>query len=307
MTKMRKFVLLTMALVLTLGVGFAQKPLKPVPQGQMRTTVQPDEKQQAELKKEFQSETEMKKADAEEKQTANYELKRAPAPGEVKPTPVPKGLKNTFVDSKGADFTLIYSTASTSSPGVYETTLGAFSAAGTQLATISLSYQAMEYVDGTIYVTTYNDLTDADTYGSFDPETGVYTLIKSGGSVADAITMAWNPVDDNVYATQWGTSTSSPFGKIDVATGDWTALGNVPGLVYMAIDNDGVCYGINAGNNTFGTINLANGSFTTIATYSENINYIQDLVVDRETNELYWGRRVKIGRASCRERVSVKV
>ena len=199
---------------------------------------------------------------------------------------------------RGNDSPLIYATPASPwnymTGETYKTTLGAISGTHQQLSTIYESYQAMEFVDGTIYVVTYDDDYETNSFGTFDPNTGVFTVIKSIGA-PDAISMAWNPIDNNVYVVQWGSSTSCPFGKVDIATGNYTSLGSVPGYLYITIDNNGVCYGVGGSllEGKFGTINLANGSFTQIST-SDPINYIQDLFIDRETNELYYGYRADL-------------
>jgi hypothetical protein len=69
----------------------------------------------------------------------------------------------------------------------------------------------------------------------------------------------------------------------------------VPGIFAIAIDNNGVCYGVNlvtSGSSRFGTINLSNGNFSQISTFSEQLNYIQSLSIDRGTNELYHAARI---------------
>jgi len=93
-----------------------------------------------------------------------------------------------------------------------------------------------------------------------------------------------------VYVTQWN---GGAFGTVDVATGNFTNIAQMPigteHTIFMAIDNDGVAYGIKNTTSTFGTINLATAEFTPITTgLSFTPAQIQNLGVDRETNELYW-------------------
>ena len=210
---------------------------------------------------------------------------------QVKAPLVPEPAAATNFDmnpfSRGADSPLFYSTNSASEPGVYVSTLGTFNTAAQKLASISLSYQAMVEVNDEVYVVTYQGPPDVNTFGKVNKTTGQFTLIKS--SAPDACSMARNPVDGKVYYTVWGSATSSQFGEIDVATGNHTPKGTVPGIFYIAIDNGGVCYGVRTSGG-FGTINLANGTFSQISTY-ENLNFIQDMAVDFETNELYHIRR----------------
>jgi len=228
---------------------------------------------------------------------------KVPSPGAVTQitTHALEATTALLVCNKGPESPLYYSTASNSSPGVYKTTLGTFNTAAQQLSTITLSYQAMVEVDNVIYIVTYNSSNDANTFGKIDNTTGQFTQIKA--TAPDAISMACNPVDNKVYYTIWGTGTSSQFGEIDITTGNHTPKGNVPGLFYIAIDNDGVCYGVGT-SGVFGTVNLANGAFSQISTYGD-LNFIQDMAVDFETNELYhfrrWGTTTAPGTPSLRK------
>ena len=201
---------------------------------------------------------------------------------------------------KGAASPLFFSTTGTGA-GVFASTLGTFNTAAQQLATISLSYQSMVEVNDVLYVVTYNSTSGANTFGKVDKTTGQFTQIKS--TTADAISMAYNPVDGNVYYTIWGTNTSSQFGTIDVLTGNYTAKGSVPGLFYIAIDNDGICYGVGT-SGVFGKVSLTNGAFSQTSTY-DDLNFIQDMAVDFETNDLYhyrrWGTQTAPGTPSLRK------
>jgi len=160
----------------------------------------------------------------------------------------------------------------------------------------------MVEVDDVIYVVTYQaGPPEVNTFGKVDKITGQFTQIKA--TAPDAISMTWNPVDGNVYYTVWGSNTSSQFGSIDVTTGNHTPKGTVPGLFYIAIDNDGICYGVGTAG-VFGTVSLTNGAFSQISTYGD-LNFIQDMAVDFETNELYhfrrWGTVASPGTPSFRK------
>ena len=192
---------------------------------------------------------------------------------------------------RGPNSTLLYSTSQADpNPGVYTTTLENFAQPGTMLAPITLSYQAMEVVEGVIYVITYNASTELNTFGLLNPTTGAFTEITPY-NIPDASSMAWNPMDNSLYVVQWGGGGGSPFGKINLASGTFTPVGTVPGVFYIAIDNEGICYGLDLSHNLFGTVDLTSGAFTQIKEYTDNFNRIQDLVIDRETNELYHNAR----------------
>jgi hypothetical protein len=192
---------------------------------------------------------------------------------------------------RGNDSELIYSTAPTAISGVFKTTVGGYDQQGEQLAEISLSYQAMVEVEGTIYVVTCDPNTNDNTFGMLDPDTGVFTQIASGSNVPNAASMAWDPTTDEVYVAQWDDSGSSPFGKINLTNGTFTSYANLPGIFLIAIDNAGVCYGLSMGfTEAFGTINLSNGEFTQISTYG-SMNWNQDIGIDFETDILYHAYR----------------
>lgn len=193
---------------------------------------------------------------------------------------------NTLLRGDNSD--LIYSTAATSTSALYKTTVGEYDQSGTQLSAISLSYQAMLEIEGTIYVVTYNSGSGANTFGTLNAETGVFTQIASGGSVPDAISMAYNPIDGQVYCTQF----QAAFGKINLTNGAFTSIASKSDVIYIAIDDAGVCYAltVSPSGSTFGTMNLTNGQIAQISTYGA-ANYIQDIGIDFETDILYHAYR----------------
>ena len=201
-----------------------------------------------------------------------------------------------FVDAdgfRGDTSPMIYSTASTSTSAVHKTTVGGWNQTGTQLSSISVSYQAMIHVNGEIGVVTYGG--GANTYGKLNPNTGAFTLINSNNSqVPDAISMAQHPNGD-IYVTEWDDyGVGGRFGKINFATGVFTQVGTLPadGQYYIAIDIDGTCYAIKVNTTAcaFGKLNLTNGQFTQTSTFGDG-NYIQDLEIDKETGILYHAYR----------------
>ena len=159
---------------------------------------------------------------------------------------------------------------------------------GTQLGSAGTNIQASEYINGTLYAVSYTS--SGNNFGIVDQTTGAFSIIKSNFQ-NDCVSLCYNPTNGLTYAFAWGTQTASSFGTVDLATGDYSPIGNTPGIYYAAIDNDGICYGIPLNPNAdafFGTINLANGSFSQKTTYSFPTNWVQEMSIDRETNELYW-------------------
>lgn len=209
--------------------------------------------------------------------------------------------KQTTIDfSKSAASQVIYAMPTDiTNPAIKITTLENFGVSATQLGSVTDDYQCMEWVDtdgdgeGIIYAVTYGS--SGNKFGTIDPTTGIFTVINS--STADAIGMAWHPLTNDVYVSLWGSGTSSGFGKINLTTGVYTQVGTVPGLFTIAIDNDGICYGISLAEK-FGTINLTDGTFTEIATSDLNLNYVQNMSIDRGTNNLYWVRRADVSESA---------
>ena len=166
----------------------------------------------------------------------------------------------------------------------YKGTLSNYS--GTLLGSAGRNMQASEYINGTLYAVSYSG---GNQFGTVNQATGAFTIIKSGFA-NDAVSMCYNPTNGLTYCFAWG---GGSFGTVNLATGDYTHVANGPtgnsGTMFAAIDNDGVCYALRQGTNDFGTINLATGAFTKIgANLPFQPGSVQEVTVDRETNELYW-------------------
>ena len=185
--------------------------------------------------------------------------------------------------------------------GIYKTTMNNL----TQWTNIYLDdekyIQSMEYINGNIYAIFVVDVEIAE--GEFfpipglmkiDPNTDEITIIQNVVH-ADATGLAWNPIDDQVYVTTWYKELS----RIDLVTGETTDIAEVDDVYTIAIDNDGICYAQAITGETdapFGTLDLTTGVFTQIKNQGGNPNeviaFMQNLEIDRETNELYWNKRV---------------
>ena len=153
---------------------------------------------------------------------------------------------------------------------------------GTSLGYIAPEFlNSMCYVDGIYYFAT----STSGLFGTFDPETGTFTTIKTGNNSGS---IAYNPVDGNLYGIQLGSG--AIIYSIDPATGDETQVitaTNSNFVLGLEFNNDGRCFVIDATIDGISEINTTTGEFTTIA-HHFNINYGQDLSCDRETNTLYW-------------------
>ncbi len=179
-----------------------------------------------------------------------------------------------------------------SDPDIYKYNL--LTGAETKLGRITTNLQCMEYIDGTMYGITYNNSGSNDLV-TVDMSTGALTTVKSG-ITADGIGLAHNEVDGKTYVSTW----DKKFGSIDLTTGTYTNISTVPYIFTIAIDNVGVCYAQSLWDyngdhlSRFGTLDLADGSYTEITTYEEEVDYVQNMSVDRKTNDLYWMQRLDI-------------
>jgi len=158
---------------------------------------------------------------------------------------------------------------------------------------IGTNVQCMEYIDGVLYGVNYGS--GANNFGKIDTETGTWTTIKSNFA-SDGIALCWNPVDDNVYVAPWTGQDplGTIFGKVDLATGNVTTIadfGPSGETFFMAIDNDGIAYAVDLQEEAFGTVDLTNGNFNPISYIDWDVNYISNMSIDRETNEIYWAAR----------------
>ncbi len=182
---------------------------------------------------------------------------------------------------RGVNSDVYYGYGSTTT--LYKATLSSFP--GTALPSSGTQIQASEYINGTLYVVTYSS---GNTFGTVNQTTGAITVIKNNFS-NDAVSLCYNPANGMTYVFGWN---GGSFGTVNLTTGAYTHIASMPTgdayTMYAAIDNNGVCYAVRNTTNEFGTINLATGVFTLIANVSNTANYIQELSIDRETNELYW-------------------
>lgn len=160
---------------------------------------------------------------------------------------------------------------------------------GTRLGGVTTDVQCMEYIDGTLYGITYSSSSVTNDLITVDPANGAITVVEAG-IAADGIGMAVNPLTGKVYVSTW----DSKFGTIDLATGAYTNIATWAEKFTIAIDNDGICYAQaipSASNAKFGIVDLETGAFTQLTTRPNTVAYVQNMGVDRQTNELYWIER----------------
>lgn len=187
--------------------------------------------------------------------------------------------------------------------GIYKTTMNNL----TQWTHIyqpdgDIDIQSMEYVNGNIYAI-YVEYIDGWGDGEPFPFPGLMKIDPVTDDVvivedligSDGTGLAWNPVDDQVYVTTW----YNELFRIDLITGETTEIARVDTVYTIAIDNDGICYAqaiTKKARAPFGTLDLTTGVFTEITSregnHNDEVTYMQNLEIDRETNELYWNKRI---------------
>jgi len=87
------------------------------------------------------------------------------------------------------------------------------------------SIQALEYIEGIIYAVRWSG---GNQFGTFNPTNGAFTTIKANfhSTGCDAASMAYNPVNGLTYVFPWTgpDSDGTRFGTVNLATGDFTTI-----------------------------------------------------------------------------------
>ena len=125
-------------------------------------------------------------------------------------------------------------------------------------------------------------------FGTINPATGVQTIIRTGNNCGS---VAYNHADNTMYGASLGSS--STLYTIDPATGVETSVVTVTDdtayfVMAMTITNDGRFIVVNASRESIDELNPTTGALTPLVPAGFNINYGQDIAVDRETNTVYW-------------------
>ena len=134
------------------------------------------------------------------------------------------------------------------------------------------------YVDGTYYFSN-----SSGTFGVFSPETGL-TVIATG--VPYGQTIEYNPVDGKMY----GTNTYGELYEVNRYDGSYTYLTNLSTsfLLSFTITNEGRFILCDGGDECIKEYDPVTGELIPLIYVDWNINYGQDMAMDRETNEVYW-------------------
>jgi hypothetical protein len=151
--------------------------------------------------------------------------------------------------------------------------------------------RAMEYIDGKAYLLDYISLTQVRRLGILDLQTGEVSFYANSALPSNIMSMTWHPLSGEVFVSDF----YGVLGKLDINARTYSSTGTIEGgrPTALAIDNYGICYGIQLGTvGAFGTVDLETGAFTKIADIPLYVNYIQDIAIDHSTNRLYWIARI---------------
>jgi len=101
---------------------------------------------------------------------------------------------------------------------------------GSQIGTSGGAVQCLEYIDGVLYGVRY--ASSANQFGTINQTTGAFSVTKANFHTqgADAASMAYNPVDGKTYVFPWTSNDSqgSRFGTVNLANGDFTTIATWP-------------------------------------------------------------------------------
>ena len=121
-------------------------------------------------------------------------------------------------------------------------------------------------------------------FGTFDPENGFTQIATSRPySIIEA-----NPANGKLYGM--GTGANGSIYEVNPEDGSYTAVGtlNTSYGMTFTITNEGRFIICDAGDETIKEWDPETDATTTLLAVDFNINYGQDMAMDRETNEVYW-------------------
>jgi len=139
-----------------------------------------------------------------------------------------------------------------------------------------------------------------DIYAIDQATAGLFTIAKDTGVTTPVATLtgapagvtftgiSWNPVDSTFYVLATD-GTTTTFFSLDSGTGALTTIGvtgNALGI-WIAIDNAGIIYMADVGDDSLYTIDATTGVGTIVGALGVDINFAQEADIDPTTNTLY--------------------
>ena len=136
-------------------------------------------------------------------------------------------------------------------------------------------------MNGTYYFSTHNGI-----FGTINSESGL-TVIATGRPFGQ---IEYNPVDGKLYGLSFGLGSDVTLYEVNPFDGSYTMIAIVPTsfVISFTITNEGRFILCDAGDDCIKEYDLATGELTPLIYVDWNINYGQDMAMDRETNEVYW-------------------
>lgn len=137
------------------------------------------------------------------------------------------------------------------------------------------------YMDGMYYYAN-----TSNTFGTIDPETGLMEQIASNVAFN---CIEYNPVDGKMYGMKI-VSGSNVLYEVNPATGSTVQVCSFSAsyLIAFTITNDGRFILVDKDADRLMELNPTNGTTVSLLSVGFDINYGQDMAVDRETNTIYW-------------------
>ncbi|GGG46136.1 T9SS type A sorting domain-containing protein [Bizionia arctica] len=142
-------------------------------------------------------------------------------------------------------------------------------------------------VTGTLYALATTDVNLV----SVEPDTGAITIVAPLTGAATDVTysgLSWNQTNSTMYALTTDGTTTNLY-TLDLTTGAMTLIGATGTTlgIWLAIDNAGIIYMADIGNDNFYTLNPTTGAATLVGPLGVDISFAQDADVDPVSNTLY--------------------
>ncbi|TYA59060.1 DUF4394 domain-containing protein [Formosa maritima] len=158
----------------------------------------------------------------------------------------------------------------------------------TSVSTIPNDIYASDFdITGTLYAL---ETTNANLL-TINPDTGAVTVVAALSGAATGVTysgLSWNRTNSTMYALTTDGTTTNLY-TLNLTTGALTLVGTVGTTlgIWIAIDNAGVIYMADIGNDNLYTLNPTTGASTLVGPLGVNISFAQDADVDPVSNTLY--------------------
>lgn len=130
-----------------------------------------------------------------------------------------------------------------------------------------------------------NTLVTIDIVDGTTATVGALVGLNAGHTVTG---LAWNPSNSTMYGLSTD-GTATTLYTVDLNTGAMTIIGNTGNTlgIWIAIDNAGICYMADIGDDQLYSVDLDSAVATAIGPLGIDISFAQEADIDPATNELY--------------------